>query len=71
MNDKKKFPEKEYRIEISETLSKAIKINTKSKSEAFAKVKTEYYDEKHVLTSDDYVETKFKLLCTVSRDRGR
>lgn len=50
-----------YRVEITETLKRTVKVEAKNKAEAIAKAMNDYHDEKIVLDAEDYEETKFEV----------
>ena len=50
---------REYEIEIKEELSKVIKINAESLSEAIDKVSDKYYKSDIILDADDYKGVEF------------
>lgn len=52
--------EKEFNIEIKETLSRVEKIKTASLEEAIKKAKDMYYSEKIVLDAQDLTDVDFK-----------
>lgn len=56
--------EKEYKVEITETLSEIISVKANSVKEAREKAEEMYHKEKVVLDSSNYVNTKFKVLTT-------
>ena len=51
---------KTYKITITETMSRTVKVRAKSLKEAKYKVENNYYSEKYVLDADDFVRTTFK-----------
>lgn len=53
---------KTYEIEITETLSRIIKIQAESSNEAWKKIKQMYKEEEIVLDSSDFVDTDIKLI---------
>ena len=52
---------KTYCVEVTETLSKLVKISANSEEQALSLVKQAYRQESIVLTSEDYLETNFLL----------
>lgn len=52
-------PEKLFKIEIQEFLSRIIEVQAENKDDAIIKVKEMYRKEEVVLDSDDYVTTEF------------
>ncbi|MCC3345837.1 DpnD/PcfM family protein [Psychrobacter sanguinis] len=52
---------KTYCVEVTETLSKLVKISASSEEQALSLVKQAYRQESIVLTSEDYLETNFLL----------
>ena len=46
----------EYLVEITESLSKQLKVEADSAEEAICKVKKQYRDSKIILTADDFVD---------------
>lgn len=46
---------KEYQINVTETLSRIVKIEAVSKEDAIRKVKSMYHNEEIVLDADDFV----------------
>lgn len=52
---------KTYCVEVTETLSKLVKISANSEEQALSLVKQAYRQESIVLTSEDYIETNFLL----------
>ena len=46
--------EKEYEVEIRETLSKVVKVKAENKTEAIDKVEKMHRNEEIVLSGDDY-----------------
>lgn len=52
--------EKEFNIEIKETLSRVEKIKAKSLEDAIKKAKDIYYSEKIVLDAQDLTDVDFK-----------
>lgn len=53
---------KKYNVEIEETLSKIISIESETKEEAISKVEEMYDNEEIVLTADDYIDTEFNVI---------
>ena len=52
---------KTYCVEVTETLSKLVKISASSEEQALWLVKQAYRQESIVLTSEDYLQTNFLL----------
>lgn len=52
---------KTYCVEVTETLSKLVKISVSSEEQALSLVKQAYQQESIVLTSEDYLQTNFLL----------
>ena len=52
---------KTYCVEVTETLSKLVKISASSEEQALLLVKQAYRQESIVLTSEDYLQTNFLL----------
>ena len=52
---------KTYCVEVTETLSKLVKISANSEEQALSLVKQAYRQESIVLTSEDYLQTNFLL----------
>ena len=52
---------KTYCVEVTETLSKLVKISASSEEQTLSLVKQAYRQESIVLTSEDYIETNFLL----------
>ena len=52
----------EYRMEITETLSKQFKVEADSAEEAICQVKKQYFDSKIILTADDFVDYKIDTI---------
>ncbi|MDY3305910.1 DpnD/PcfM family protein [Psychrobacter sanguinis] len=52
---------KTYCVEVTETLSKLVKISANSEEQALWLVKQAYRQESIVLTSEDYLQTNFLL----------
>ena len=52
---------KTYCVEVTETLSKLVKISASSEEQALSLVKQAYRQESIVLTSEDYPQTNFLL----------
>lgn len=52
---------KTYCVEVTETLSKLVKISASSEEQALSLVKQSYRQESIVLTSEDYLQTNFLL----------
>lgn len=52
---------KTYCVEVTETLSKLVKISASSEEQALSLVKQAYRQESIVLTSEDYLQTNFLL----------
>ena len=53
---------KTYAVEITETLQRIVYIDAKSAEEAKDKVEEQYYNEKIVLDSSDYQDTKIEVV---------
>lgn len=51
-----------FHIEITETLSRVIKVNAKNAQSALLNVQERYKNEEIVLDSADYVMTEFNVL---------
>ena len=51
---------KTYKITITETMSRTVRVKAKSLKEAKYKVENNYYSEKYVLDADDFVGVTFK-----------
>ena len=51
-----------FEVEICETLVKIVKVPARNKTEALLKVEDDYNNAKHVLSSDDYSTTEFRIL---------
>jgi hypothetical protein len=51
-----------YEIEVSETLSRIIKVDADYVDEALDKVEDDYNKENIVLNSKDYVNVEFRVL---------
>ncbi len=51
---------KTYKITITETMSRTVKVRAKSLKEAKYKVETDYYSEKYILDADDFQGVTFK-----------
>ena len=49
-----------YKITITETMSRTVKVRAKSLKDAEYKVENNYYSEKYVLDADDFVGVTFK-----------
>lgn len=49
-----------FEFEIKETLSKTIKVESKSKEDAYNKIQEMYKNEEIVLDSSDYIETEIE-----------
>lgn len=52
---------KTYCVEVTETLSKLVKISASSEEQALLLVKQAYRQESIALTSEDYLQTNFLL----------
>lgn len=52
---------KEYHVEVTETLSRVVKIEASSAQEAMQRVREMYRREEIVLGDADFVGTEFKL----------
>ena len=52
---------KTYCVEVTEALSKLVKISASSEEQALSLVKQAYRQESIVLTSEDYLQTNFLL----------
>lgn len=52
---------KTYCVEVTENLSKLVKISANSEEQALSLVKQAYRQESIVLTSEDYLQTNFLL----------
>lgn len=52
----------EYRIEITETLSRVVLTKAASRREAIEKVREAYRREGVVLSADDFVDVEFKAV---------
>ena len=52
---------KTYCVEVTETLSKLVKISASSEEQTLSLVKQAYRQESIVLTSEDYLQTNFLL----------
>lgn len=50
----------EYKIEVTETLSRIVKIKASSRQEAIEKVREMHQQEKIVLGADDFVAADFR-----------
>lgn len=53
---------KKFKIEIVETLKRAVDVSANSPEEARQKVMDMYYDQEIILSGDDYYETEFIAL---------
>lgn len=51
---------KTYKITITETMSRTVKVKAKSLKEAKLKAENNYYSEKYVLDADDFQGVTFK-----------
>ena len=51
---------KTYKITITETMSRTVKVKAKSLKEAKLKAENNYYSEKYVLDADDFKGVTFK-----------
>ena len=51
---------KTYKLTITETMSRTVKVIAKSLKEAKYKVENNYYSEKYVLDADDLIGVTFK-----------
>lgn len=51
---------KTYKITITETMSRTVKVRAKSLKEAKLKAENNYYSEKYVLDADDFGGVTFK-----------
>ena len=51
-----------FRIEIAETLSRAIDIEADSEEEALQKVRDRYNAEIIILNSEDFLDVEFQML---------
>ena len=51
-----------YTIEVEETLSKTIEIDAKSESEARGKANKQYKNADIILSGDDYLDYKIRVL---------
>ena len=49
-----------YKITITETMSRTVKVRAKSLKEAKLKAENNYYSEKYVLDADDFAGVTFK-----------
>lgn len=54
--------EREYQVEITETLQKIVTIKAESPNDAWRMVREMYSDEEIVLTSEDYIDTDICVL---------
>lgn len=54
--------EREYQVEITETLQKIITVKAASPNDAWKMVSNMYSDEEIVLTSEDYIDTDICIL---------
>ena len=54
--------EREYQVEITETLQKIITVKAASANDAWKMVSNMYSDEEIVLTSEDYIDTDICIL---------
>lgn len=54
--------EKEYKVEITETLQKIVVVTAENADAAWRKVSQMYSDEEIVLTSEDYIDTDMCVL---------
>lgn len=54
--------EKEYQVEITETLQKIVTVKAENPNEAWKIVREMYGDEEIVLTSEDYIDTDICVL---------
>ena len=52
----------EYLVEITESLSKQLKVEANSAEEAICKVKKQYRDSKIILTAGDFVDYKIDTI---------
>lgn len=53
--------EKSYRVEIKETLSRIIDVETDNEVGAIQEAMKQYKNEDIVLSAEDYVKTEFKV----------
>lgn len=53
---------KTFKVEITETLQRTIKVNAEDESEAIELVKQDYRDCKIVMGSEDYIDTDFDIV---------
>ena len=53
---------KTYRVVVTETLQRIVYIDAKSAEEASREVEEQYYNEKIVLDSSDYQDTKIEVV---------
>lgn len=53
---------KEFQIEVTETLSRVIKVKAATVASALEHVQTLYKQEQIILSSDDFMETEFQEL---------
>lgn len=51
-----------YKVEITETLQRTIRIKANSEDEAYHKVKQMHRDELIILNDDDFIEVEFEVL---------
>lgn len=63
-NKEEKEPqeEKEYCVNVTETLSRYVKVLAKSANEAVCKVYDDYHNEDIVLTADDFTEVSIEIV---------
>jgi hypothetical protein len=54
--------EREYQVEITETLQKIVTVKAESPNDAWKMVREMYSDEEIVLTSEDYIDTDICVL---------
>jgi cell division protein FtsB len=53
---------KAYFVEVTETLSRIIKVSAKDENEALEIVQNEYDEEIHLLDYNDYIDTEIKIV---------
>ena len=51
-----------YKVEITEYLQKTIEVEADNEIDALEKVELDYYDEKIVLSADDFIDKEIKVL---------
>lgn len=54
--------EREYQVEITETLQKIVTVKAENPNDAWKMVREMYSDEEIVLTSEDYIDTDICVL---------